>query len=93
MSPSLTPMKRRGIHLTREMAWRSTPPGVRVESAPKEVTDAGRPSPDAVAVLRFEIKGYRSEGGSRLPVPRAGCRGIMQPVPGWDTEFGSPRTA
>jgi hypothetical protein len=46
-------------------------------------------SPDAVAVLRFEIKGYRSKvPGSRLPAYRElAAAGIMEPVPGSDTEY------
>jgi hypothetical protein len=46
-------------------------------------------SPDAVAVLRFEIKGYRSRVlGSRLPAYRElAAAGIMEPVPGSDTEY------
>jgi hypothetical protein len=46
-------------------------------------------SPDAIAVLRFEIKGYRSKvPGSRLPAYRElGAAGIMEPVPGSDTEY------
>ena len=46
-------------------------------------------SPEAVAVLRFEIKGYRSRTPSRR---RAAYRelaaaGIMEPVPGSDAEY------
>jgi hypothetical protein len=46
-------------------------------------------SPDAVAVLRFEIKGYRSKRpGSRLPAYRElAAAGIMEPVPGSRTEY------
>ncbi len=46
-------------------------------------------SPDAVAVLRFEIKGYRSKvPGSRLPAYRElAAAGIMEPVPGSDTDY------
>jgi hypothetical protein len=46
-------------------------------------------SPDAVAVLRFEIKGYRSKvPGSRLSAYRElAAAGIMEPVPGSDTEY------
>jgi hypothetical protein len=46
-------------------------------------------SPDAVAVLRFEIKGYRSKVlESRLPAYRElTAAGIMEPVPGSDTEY------
>ncbi len=46
-------------------------------------------SPDAVAVLRFEIKGYRSKvPGSQLPAYRElAAAGIMEPVPGSDTEY------
>jgi hypothetical protein len=46
-------------------------------------------SPDAVAVLRFEIKGYRSKTpGSRLPAYRElAAAGIMEQVPGSGTEY------
>ena len=46
-------------------------------------------SPDAVAVLRFEIKGYHSKvPASRLPAYRElAAAGIMEPVPGSDTEY------
>jgi hypothetical protein len=46
-------------------------------------------SPSAVAVLRFEIKGYRSETPERrLPAYRElAAAGIMEPVPGSDTEY------
>jgi hypothetical protein len=46
-------------------------------------------SPSAVATLRFEIKGWRSKvKGSRLPAYRElAAAGIMEPVPGSDSEF------
>jgi hypothetical protein len=46
-------------------------------------------SPDAVAALRFEIKGYRSKvPGSRLPAYRElAAAGIMEPIPGSDAEY------
>jgi hypothetical protein len=45
-------------------------------------------SPDAVAVLRFEIKGYRCKvPGSRLAAYRElAAAGITEPVPGSDTD-------
>jgi hypothetical protein len=46
-------------------------------------------SADAVAVLRFEIKGWRAKNkGSRLPAYRElAAAGIMEPVPGSDTDY------
>ena len=46
-------------------------------------------SPNAVAVLRFEIKGYRSKvPGRRLTAYRElAAAGIMEPVPGSDMEY------
>lgn len=46
-------------------------------------------SPNTVAVLRFEIKGYRSRvKGSRLPAYRElAAAGIMEPVPGSHSEY------
>jgi hypothetical protein len=46
-------------------------------------------SPDAVAVLRFEIKGYRSKSPARrLSAYRElAAAGIMEPVPGSETEY------
>jgi hypothetical protein len=46
-------------------------------------------SPDAVAVLRFEIKGYRSKSPERrLPAYRELTdAGIMERVPGSETEY------
>jgi hypothetical protein len=46
-------------------------------------------SPDAVAVLRFKIKGHRSNlPESRLPAYRElAAAGIMEPVPGSDMEY------
>jgi hypothetical protein len=46
-------------------------------------------SPSAVATLRFEIKGWRSKvKGSRLPAYRElAAAGIMEPVPGSDSEY------
>ena len=52
-------------------------------------------SPDAVAVLRFEIKGYQSKiPGRRLPAYRElAAAGIMEQVPGSDTEYRFTKTA
>jgi len=46
-------------------------------------------SANAVAVLRFEIKGYRSKvPGRRLPAYRElAAAGIMEPVPGSELEY------
>jgi hypothetical protein len=46
-------------------------------------------SPNAVAVLRFEIKGWRSKvRGHRLSAYRElAAAGVMEPVPGSDTMF------
>jgi hypothetical protein len=46
-------------------------------------------SANAVAVLRFEIKGWRAKNkGSRLPAYRElAAAGIMEPVPGSDTDY------
>ena len=46
-------------------------------------------SADAVAVLRFEIKGWRAKNKeSRLPAyHELAAAGIMQPVPGSETEY------
>ena len=46
-------------------------------------------SPNAVAVLRFEIKGWRAKNPeSRLPAyHELVAAGIMEPVPGSETEF------
>jgi hypothetical protein len=46
-------------------------------------------SANAVTVLRFEIKGYRSRvKGSRLPAYRElAAAGIMEPVPGAESEY------
>jgi hypothetical protein len=46
-------------------------------------------SADAVAVLRFEIKGWRAkDAASRLPAYRElAAAGIMEPVPGSETEY------
>ncbi len=46
-------------------------------------------SPNAVAVLRFEIKGYRSKvPENRLPAYRElAAAGIMEPVPGSEAEY------
>jgi hypothetical protein len=46
-------------------------------------------SPDAIAVLRFEIRGRRSKSPERrLPAYRElAAAGIMEPVPGSDTEY------
>ena len=46
-------------------------------------------SADAVAVLRFEIKGWRAKNkASRLPAYRElAAAGIMEPVPGSDTDY------
>jgi hypothetical protein len=46
-------------------------------------------SADAVAVLRFEIKGWRAKNkGSRLPAYRElAAAGIMEPVLGSDTDY------
>jgi hypothetical protein len=46
-------------------------------------------SPEAVAVLRFEIKGYRSKTpGRRLVAYRElAAAGIMEPMPGSDAEY------
>jgi hypothetical protein len=46
-------------------------------------------SANAVAVLRFEIKGWRAKNGkSRLPAyHELAAAGIMEPVPGSETEY------
>jgi hypothetical protein len=51
--------------------------------------DTNSLSASAVAVLRFEIKGYRTRvKGSRLPAYRElAAAGIMEPVPGSDFEY------
>ena len=46
-------------------------------------------SPDAVAVLRFEIKGYRSKAQEKrlLAYRELATAGIMEPVPGKESEY------
>jgi len=46
-------------------------------------------SPDAVAVLRFEIKGYRSKAKEKrlLAYRELATAGIMEPVPGKESEY------
>jgi hypothetical protein len=71
------------------MAWRSTSRVVRLEFAPRRSSCRSPSRPTPHAVLRFQIRGYRSKvPGSRLPAYRElAAAGIMEPVPGSDTDF------